>query len=64
MQEVWIDEERCTLCGLCIAACELGLLAKEERSITVHDAHKCILCGHCKAICPQDAPQFSSGGRC
>jgi nitroreductase/NAD-dependent dihydropyrimidine dehydrogenase PreA subunit len=58
MQKIWIDQERCTLCELCIPVCVFGLLSKGDQSITVRETDKCILCGHCKAICPQDAPQM------
>lgn len=60
MDKIWIEEERCILCELCIPVCLFGLLVKGDKSITVHEAEKCILCGHCKAVCPQDAPQLPS----
>jgi nitroreductase/ferredoxin len=58
MEKIWIDQERCTLCELCIPVCVFGLLIKGDQSITVREADKCVLCGHCKAVCPQDAPQM------
>ena len=56
---VSIDENRCTLCGLCIRVCLRGVLKEEKKNIVVIDPASCILCGHCKAICPTDAPKFS-----
>lgn len=57
---VSIDENRCTLCGLCIRVCLRGVLKEEKKNIVVIDPASCILCGHCKAICPTDAPKFSN----
>jgi nitroreductase/NAD-dependent dihydropyrimidine dehydrogenase PreA subunit len=57
---VSIDENRCTLCGLCIRVCLRGVLKEEKKSIVVTDPASCNLCGHCKAICPTDAPKFSN----
>lgn len=57
---VSIDENRCTLCGLCIRVCLRGVLKEEKKRIVVIDPASCNLCGHCKAICPTDAPKFSN----
>lgn len=58
MELIRIDEEKCTLCGLCIPDCVRGILEKGERAVRVTSPENCILCGHCKAICPVDAPEF------
>ena len=60
MDIVWIDEDRCTCCGLCIPVCVRGILEEREGTVRVTDSTQCILCGHCKAICPEDAPQLPS----
>ena len=60
MEIVWIDEDRCTLCGLCIPVCVRRILEEREGTVRVTDSTQCILCGHCKAICPEDAPQLPS----
>ena len=60
MKIVWIDEDRCTLCGLCIPVCVRRILEEREGTVRVTDPTECILCGHCKAICPEDAPQLPS----
>lgn len=60
MEIVWIDPDRCTLCGLCIPICVRRILEEREGAVAVTDPTQCILCGHCKAVCPEDAPQLSS----
>jgi len=60
MEIVWIDEDRCTLCDLCIPVCVRRILEEREGTVRVTDSTQCILCGHCKAICPEDAPQLPS----
>jgi nitroreductase/NAD-dependent dihydropyrimidine dehydrogenase PreA subunit len=60
MEIVWIDEDRCTLCGLCIPVCVRRILEEREGTVGVTDSTRCMLCGHCKAICPEDAPQLPS----
>ncbi|MCK4786418.1 MAG: nitroreductase family protein [Desulfobacteraceae bacterium] len=60
MDIVWIEKDRCTLCGLCIPICVRRILEEREGAVMVTDPTQCILCGHCKAICPEDAPQFPS----
>lgn len=60
MELVWIDKDRCTLCGLCVPICVRRILEEREGTVMVTDPARCILCGHCKAICPEDAPQLPS----
>jgi nitroreductase/NAD-dependent dihydropyrimidine dehydrogenase PreA subunit len=54
-----IDENRCTLCGLCVRICLRGVLEEREKEVAVVDPSACNLCGHCKAVCPTDAPRLS-----
>jgi nitroreductase/NAD-dependent dihydropyrimidine dehydrogenase PreA subunit len=54
-----IDENRCTLCGLCVRICLRGVLEEGEEEVAVIDPSACNLCGHCKAVCPTDAPRLS-----
>jgi nitroreductase/NAD-dependent dihydropyrimidine dehydrogenase PreA subunit len=54
-----IDEDRCTLCGLCIPVCLRGILKEADKGVVVTDRESCIFCGHCRAVCPTDAPKFS-----
>ncbi len=60
MEIVWIDKDRCTLCGLCVPICVRRILEEREGTVMVTDPARCILCGHCKAICREDAPQLTS----
>ena len=54
-----IDENRCTLCGLCVPVCLRGILKEGDGRVVVTDQESCIFCGHCRAVCPTDAPSFS-----
>jgi nitroreductase/NAD-dependent dihydropyrimidine dehydrogenase PreA subunit len=54
-----IDENRCTLCGLCVPVCLRGILKEGDKGVVVTDRELCIFCGHCRAVCPTDAPKFS-----
>ncbi len=60
METVYINRDRCSLCGLCIPVCVRRILAESDETVTVTDPSRCILCGHCKAVCPEDAPEFPS----
>ena len=52
--------ERCKGCGLCIAACPLGLLELDKNSLNakgyqpmrIHTPEKCIGCANCAMMCP------------
>lgn len=55
--DIFISEETCTGCGLCVKVCgdesliiENGIAAKSNNAL-----FGCIGCGHCMAICPEDA---------
>ncbi len=52
---ITIDEDLCTLCGLCVNICLGKVLEKQEEIINIGDTMRCNLCGHCVAICPEDA---------
>jgi len=58
MEKIFIDQDQCTLCGLCIPACVRRVLEEGDETIGVTDQDQCILCGHCKAVCPEDAPRL------
>lgn len=60
MEMVRIDQDRCTLCGLCISVCPRRILEERAGSVIITDQTRCNACGHCKAICPDDAPQLLS----
>ena len=44
--------DRCTVCGLCIDACDQNALRLGDDKAVVDDS-KCILCGYCAAACPE-----------
>lgn len=45
-----IQEDKCTRCGSCQAACPMDLPVYRQPNTT-----QCIRCGKCRAACPQDA---------
>jgi 2-oxoglutarate ferredoxin oxidoreductase subunit delta len=46
----------CKACGICVAFCPTGTLAKDETgSPYVGDINKCISCGWCEIRCPDFA---------
>ncbi|RKX71079.1 hypothetical protein DRP53_02825 [candidate division WOR-3 bacterium] len=53
-----IDEERCSLCSLCIQNCPYGALQKEEKVRS--DPAVCMGCGVCVATCPSGAANLES----
>jgi nitroreductase/NAD-dependent dihydropyrimidine dehydrogenase PreA subunit len=52
--QVFIEEEKCTGCGLCKADCPIHILVIQgEKAVIPPD--DCLECGHCYAVCPQNA---------
>ncbi len=58
---VYLEPEKCTNCGLCVAVCVRRILYLGDKGIEITDPHLCFHCGHCKAVCPADALYFSEG---
>ncbi|MBC8871652.1 MAG: nitroreductase family protein [Planctomycetes bacterium] len=54
-----VDEEKCGLCQVCVAACPAGLVEVCEGAVVptpVDGADEnCFNCGHCVAACPNEA---------
>lgn len=50
----WVDESRCTGCGICVEACPGDAISLSE-GVAVIDMEACIRCGECHEFCPQDA---------
>ena len=54
----------CKACGICVAFCPTGALAKDERGAPyVKDIEKCIGCGWCEIRCPDFAITVESKGK-
>ncbi len=51
---IYIDTERCILCGACVRDCFAGQLYIEQDRV-VFKNKGCIGCGHCLAVCPSEA---------
>jgi Fe-S-cluster-containing hydrogenase component 2 len=51
---IFIDEDRCTACGLCLDACAQGAIVLGESGATI-DQSLCAGCAACVAACPQGA---------
>jgi 2-oxoglutarate ferredoxin oxidoreductase subunit delta len=55
-QKIDIFKAWCKACGICVAFCPTGALAKDEAgSPYVKDIDKCINCGWCEIRCPDFA---------
>ena len=54
-----VDEEKCGLCGACVAACLAGLVRITDAYPVPMPAdgadEACFECGHCAAACPAGA---------
>lgn len=55
MNWITIDQEKCTVCGLCAAGCPLCFRKKGDRISARADESNCNQCGHCVGLCPADA---------
>ena len=51
---IFIDEDRCAACGLCLEACPQGAIALGESGATI-DRALCAGCAACLTACPQGA---------
>ena len=59
---VWVEENRCKACDLCVAYCPAGVLAMVPEPKTILGAmvkvdypESCIGCGNCELHCPDFA---------
>ena len=59
---VWVNEDRCKACDVCVSVCPAGVLGMRFEShrvlgkmITVANPDSCIGCGDCEFHCPDFA---------
>lgn len=50
-----IDLKKCTLCGMCISACEYNVLELGEQQVEIVNPGNCTYCAECEAQCPESA---------
>ena len=59
MDDSWalphIQQERCTACGKCVAACENHVLELEDGKAALTHPDACGGCCTCEEICPEGA---------
>ena len=53
--EFSINAEKCTGCGLCVAACSAGAIRGEKKSPHRIETAKCVNCARCITVCNQSA---------
>lgn len=51
---IFVDEEKCTLCGACVEACPWQATSLAEGRLTI-DRDLCAKCGACLPVCPTGA---------
>lgn len=58
LPKAFIDENRCTMCGLCSEMCRFNAVDVNEK--TVINRFACEGCGLCEVICPVDAIEMQA----
>lgn len=53
-EQVIIDQQKCTGCGLCAAICPYKVISVKDGAAQ-HSGEICFLCDHCRAVCPVEA---------
>ncbi|WP_148253965.1 4Fe-4S binding protein [Aidingimonas lacisalsi] len=57
-----VDDQACTLCMSCVAACPTPALASGESTPQLHFREAdCVQCGLCASACPEDAIRLTPG---
>lgn len=57
-----LDAEKCTACGLCIAACRVNALSEDEEGKPMRDMSLCTGCADCVRVCPESAMMAAEVG--
>jgi NAD-dependent dihydropyrimidine dehydrogenase PreA subunit len=55
-----IDTNKCIGCGLCVTACDLGVLIVNNKAKLVAGI-ECNECGECMDVCPEEAITSDEG---
>ncbi|MCK4422331.1 4Fe-4S binding protein [candidate division WOR-3 bacterium] len=55
----WIDDNRCTGCGICVEECPVDVIWMENERANI-DMNECIRCAICHDVCPTDAVRHDS----
>lgn len=61
---LWLDEQKCTGCGLCLDVCPQGVFEMNGRHVRIADHDGCMECGACARNCPVSAVTVQSGVGC
>ncbi len=56
-----VDQEKCSMCGLCHRACLHNAIRWQKKERAVIDPERCIGCGACYAVCPDQFQAISIG---
>ena len=55
----WIDQNRCTGCGVCVKSCPTGAISLDGKR-AVLEMNACIRCGTCHDVCPAQGVRHDS----
>jgi len=55
----WVDEEKCTGCGICVEECPIDAISMKNDKAMIN-MKECIRCGICHGVCPQEAVRHDS----
>ncbi len=61
--DIYINEEQCVNCGLCLSYCPSGVYSRDDDWNIFMDLSKCVKCGRCQDICPFKAIKLRDHGR-
>lgn len=61
LSQFYVDPQRCTGCGDCIAVCPAKCIDGGKELVSVIDTFDCIRCGKCLEVCTHDAVKCVSG---
>jgi len=59
-----LDAGKCTGCEMCTSVCPHGVLAVENRVVSIVDRDACMECGACASNCPTQALSVQAGVGC